>query len=661
MVPPTILDNLAGLRFRERLLSFVWGAACTIAIVLALVVVFCFVDYVTDYWVADWLIGTQSNAFILGDLVQAGFGDDAATPMWMRMSFVVILLGVIAVALIGLMLRPQLRSLPDTLMALWVEDKVSAFDHRLIGAVQLNQPDARLGGMSKELIGIMTKEAEKQAGKMNFAQYADHGRLKKAAFVLIPVLMIAALPVVLSPGVSFRLLARQALLDVELPRSVHLANASKEVWAIGETIPVRIDATGEVNPKMVGRLYVTSTEIDSTDRTKKRRWSEKFPLVYLPNEDRFGADIPSMHADIQFTARLGDGRMKKAGTMKLVPRPTVVENMAWVQLPEYCGLRPDGARYEQPQPRGDVAGIPGTTVRVQAKIQKPITEAWLELREIEIVEGKEDGAPPQEKARAPMKMTLTDGGTLAEAQFNLTPGLSGYRVIVKDQYGFDNAPYPRRSLRLVAEEPPQVSLLRDTFGIGADFDLEGLPVVIGKQIRIPYVCYGAYGLGKAQILYRVLKKHESGAEPAEEEPWIRLLLTEVIAGKGVGPFDPKTGVFATTNYDQQVPFHAVPSPDAAKVLGRTMGGGRYFLETDGLIDSKGKRVSIKSGDQIEYCVEVYAMDRKPSASTPFTRSESRVATMMRSDEFFAWIQSVGREDERVKLLELRQKGVFDKK
>jgi hypothetical protein len=206
-----------------------------------------------------------------------------------------------------------------------------------------------------------------------------------------------------------------------------------------------------------------------------------------------------------------------------------------------------------------------------------------------------------------------------------------------------------------------VSLLRDTFGIGADFDLEGLPVGIGKQIRIPYVCYGAYGLGKAQILYRVLKKHESGAEPAEEEPWIRLLLTEVIAGKGVGPFDPKTGVFATTNYDQQVPFHAVPSPDAAKVLGRTMGGGRYFLETDGLIDSKGKRVSIKSGDQIEYCVEVYAMDRKPSASTPFTRSESRVATMMRSDEFFAWIQSVGREDERVKLLELRQKGVFDKK
>ena len=43
---------------------------------------------------------------------------------------------------------------------------------------------------------------------------------------------------------------------------------------------------------------------------------------------------------------------------------------------------------------------------------------------------------------------------------------------------------------------------------------------------------------------------------------------------------------------------------------------RYFLETDGLINSKGERLKLKSGDQIEYCVEVFAMHREPAGSTP---------------------------------------------
>ena len=67
----------------------------------------------------------------------------------------------------------------------------------------------------------------------------------------------------------------------------------------------------------------------------------------------------------------------------------------------------------------------------------------------------------------------------------------------------------------------------------------------------------------------------------------------------------------------------VPSRDPQNTLGRTLGGGRYFLETKGIISAKGMKVQLKSGDQIEYCVEVYAAHREPEVSIPFARSETR--------------------------------------
>jgi len=632
MVPPTILSNLSSLRSRERLLTLAWGLACWLALALVLLVLCCFVDWLIDRW--------------------------QDTPMAVRYG----LLGIQAVSAfitaIAFLLVPQIRRLPDALLALWVEDKIRDFDHRLISAVQLNAPNANLGGMSKELVGVVTREAEKRAAGVGFASVADHRRLKWAVFVLTPIVLLVLIPLAVWPGVSFALLARQTLAEVEIPRSVYLESISAEVWPMNESIKIRYRITGEWAEDMVGKVRVTPIGESS----------DAYDLVFMKqdgNDAIFEADVQPASGNITYSARLYDGRTKRASEMKVVPRPTITENLAWIQLPEYVGKRPDGGRYEQPQGRGDVAGIPGSNVRIQVKIQKEITEAWLELRGPEIVEAKEgeDEKAVKEIAleKTPRKMTLGSDAMSAEIAFPLTPNISGYRVIVKDQYGFDNSPYPRRSLRLMPEEPPQVTLLRDTFGFGADFDLEGLPVVLGEKVRIPYVSYGSYGLSKAQVLYRVLKKHESGNEPQEEEPWIRLPLPEVQATDNTGPFDPKTGVFSATSFDQQVPFHAVPSIKPMSILGRTMGGGRYFLETDGLINSKGERLKLKSGDQIEYCVEVFAMLRDPADSTPMARSESRVATMMRSDEFFAWMQAVGREDERVKLLELKQKGVFQRR
>jgi hypothetical protein len=454
---------------------------------------------------------------------------------------------------------------------------------------------------------------------------------------------------------SLALLQRQMLLPIEIPHSVYLESVSASVWPIGDTIPIRYQVTGEWSDDLIGDLAVTP----------KGQRTDRYPLEFIKKDEKgaiFGTDVPSSSSDIVYSARLADGRARRPSAMKLAPRPVVIENQAWIVLPEFCGKRPDGGRYEQPQGRGDIVGIPGAGVRIVLKTQKPITKATLAILGPKSGEPKtsDDEAPLPEIMKQEIPMILSSDGSSAECTFDMKDGETAYRMIVADEHGFANIPAPRRSMRLIPEDPPQVALLRDTFGIGADFDLEGLPVLLNDRIRIPYVAYGQYGLSKALILYRVLKKHESGNEPAEEEPWIKLPLTDVQNNNDTGPFDPKTGVFANTKFDQQVPFHAAPALNPNKDLGRTIGGGRVFLETKGLIDSKGMLLQLKSGDQIEYCVEVHAAYRMPESSIPVARSETRVSTVMQLEDFNAWLRQVGKEDERVKQLESKQKGVLER-
>jgi hypothetical protein len=651
MVPPQILNNLAGLRRRERLLTFVWGLACWVAVVLVL-------SFLCG--LADWLIDRERETPFVVHL--AFFAMQAAA--WFLAGFCFIIL-------------PQIRRLPDDLLALWVEAKCPKFDHRLISAVQLNRPRAKLAGMSQELVAIMTREAQKESNRLSFASIADHGRLKWAAGIALPVMLMVALPFVIWPSTAFALLARQALVPVDVPHSVGLDSVSVAVWPIGDTIPIRYRVKKKWSEDMVGTLTVTPLG------GRPDRYDLEF--IERDGDDAiFGADVKAAAADLRYSARLADGRTRYPSVMRLVPRPVVMRNEAWLLLPEFCGKRPDtGGPYEIPQPRGDVIGIPGCRVRVQFEVA-PEHEAWIELRGPDREPGEENLQFAEVAKGAPIKMEIKRGVRkhvdedkvehkidvlLAETTFDLPyrigkdgkviGELTGYRLIVKDENGFDNDPKPRRALRLVDEDPPQVALLRSSFG-EASFDVEGMPVPLGGKIPIPYVCFGAYGLGKADVLYRVLKEHESGKDAQEEEPWVRLPLPEVQPDNTAGPFDLKTGMFRNTPDGVSVPFHAIPAPDYLPwQLGRTSGGGRVLLATNGLLDSKSVPRQLKSGDQIEYCIEVFARKRD-AGSTPVARSESRVTKVLDQKGFSDWLTALAREDERIINLRKEQERVFEK-
>src|SRR5437868_4750395 len=132
-----IAAKLSRLRRCERLIALAWGVARLVLVVMLALAAAC----VTDWWI---------------DLRRD-------TPMALRIGM---LAGQIALAL-GLcwfwVIRPLVRRRTDDDVALFIEEQTPALGHRLISAVQLNRPSADTAGMSPELIGVVTQEAEERA------------------------------------------------------------------------------------------------------------------------------------------------------------------------------------------------------------------------------------------------------------------------------------------------------------------------------------------------------------------------------------------------------------------------------------------------------------------------------------------------------------------
>jgi hypothetical protein len=275
--------------------------------------------------------------------------------------------------------------------------------------------------------------------------------------------------------------------------------------------------------------------------------------------------------------------------------------------------------------------------------------------------------PATEVRKRELTLELFAEGTAASGTFELRGDESAYRIVAVDEHGFENIPAPRRGLRLVPEEAPQVVLLKEQMppagpisagSTWEDFEVDGLPIVPGKKLRVAYLAQGPYGVGRARFLYRIVRKTESGDDEPKDEPWRTLDLPEIQANPKSGPFDPKRGVFEHSSLEEIIYFHAVPSPDPDKLLGRTLAGGRFDFETKGIPDGQGGLVSLRVGDHLEFCVEVFA-DKEPGSKRPSARSEVRTRPILSEDDFGRWFVDALQEERRLKDLDAKQRGVFE--
>lgn len=552
------------------------------------------------------LAGVGVTLACLLDYLWDGFGE---TPFWARVGLLVLQLAAYAG---GAVLAFRLVRAPSLVaLASRAEKAFTDFDHRLVTALQLNRPNARTAGMSKQLITAVTEEAIDETERRKLAALTDPKRLLVAGGLLLPVLLVAAVAFAFFGPLATALLQRQALLNVEIPRSVSIENATAPLFPAGDPVTVRLKVTSEheLTDATTGTVSVTPAA-GKGEQYELKNAGKQEDGSYL-----FTADLPPATEPFTFTARVKDGRMRTPAEVTFEARPVVTEVAAWVLAPAY--VDPEGKRrYEKVAPQGEVVCHPDCSVRVRAAFSKPVKHAAVILvggnGAVETVVlpdgviglGFGDGAVAQLQV-----LDLDADRTAGTVTFTVPPGMNGYRVMAADDHGFANLAPPRRGISILPDRPPTVTLNDELLmpgwetGPADDYEVRGMPLIQGGQIQIGYLARSSLGIARAAILYRV-----------NDGPWTRFPLNKVDADETkVGRFRQELGVFESYDVTRNVEFYPLPSLDPDAEPGGLVAGGRYNFETSALLktDKDGKPSKLAVGDRVEFRVAVY--DRKHAA------------------------------------------------
>lgn len=607
-----LIHQLRRWQGRERLYRFAWGLARWTAAVLFGLFAACLVDWTIDRY--------------------------RDTPMALRILMTFGQVALYSAAAVWLLFRLRIPSLD--VLAGKAEVAYPEFDHRIVTALQLNRPTAKTAGMSPQLIGDVTREAVALAARHDLAKLAESDRLRRAAFVLAPLAFVALAFLAFNPKLAFALLGRQCLLPLDIPRSVTLEHDTARLWPSGDPVRLTFRVSGKYTESSVG---VATVEPEGQP-------SETYDLKFLERIDessaRFVAEYPPSSVPFTFRARLHDGRTRTLGEVKFEPRPVVKSVRAWLQMPIY--VDPEGKRrYERFQPEGEVTALPGCGLRVGIDASKPIASASLVML-------KRTAAGIEEPIGEPIAMALDDERQTASVLVTIPNNAVGYRIHVTDDNGFANLNPPRRGIGLAPDDPPRVNLLPEILkdprdpGPIDDYEVTGMPLVLGGRVQIGYSARSPLGLDRAFIMYRV----------NDAENWTPYPLSPTVADlEKTGKFLPDLGVFENSGEDGKVDFYRIPSADPESEPPGLEAGGRYNFETAALKKTvNGKESKLEVGDRVEFHVAVY--DRNPDPNRAPGRSESRIKAVVTQAQWEDWNRQRDQSRERLRQLEERQRGVF---
>ena len=631
-------------RSRERAALVVRGLSRCFAIAAGVLAVACLVDWFIDRF--------TETPFALRVLMTAGQ---------------VLLSGFLAWKFV---LKVSLPSLDR--FAARAETLLPQVRHRFVTALQLSRRDAAVQGMSPMLIREVVTEAEDLANQHTLPKFADRSPYKRAAWLVGPVLLVSLVGFAVRPAAVFTLVARQALLTIEIDRGLSLTNITPEVLPAGESYQVRIRIDDTIPDGETGSVYLEAQDQPSA----------VFPLVIQPHGTGKGdhavaiAELPPSTVPVTIRAWLGGARLRAPATIRFEPRPTVKDIEAAVLLPRF--VDPSGMRkYRRYQPQGEIFALVDSGLEVSATFSKPIVSAEFALLR--------RGAAGQEEELERKPMTLAADGLSATVQSLARAGATAYRIHCRDEFSFVNLYPPTRGITLTPDRPPEVRLLPEVLkdpkedGPLDDYSVEGMPLRLGGQIQVGWYAKSPLGLARAYIVYRI-----------NDGPWTSLTLTKTTADEtAMGRFVPELGLFLESGPLGQVEFYPIPAKDSEAEPDGLTAGGRFNFKTSALK----KRVKsgdgwttaeLELGDTVE--IRVALFDRKPvetqppTTAPPFVGSasedkptitvdprrpagwspESRIKTVVSDAKFQAWRQEHYRT--RVKLgdLEKKQRAVFAK-
>lgn len=535
-------------------------------------------------------------------------------------------LSLLMVSLASYVVLPAIKRFNEDETALKIEQTFPEFDHRLITVLQLSRPEARFDRKSETLLAELTSEVVVCYPNFNFNKSLELKKLKDSSYQFAPVFLFVMLSLFFAHNTAKALIERQLLFNTPIPRNTIFINLpEKIVLAEGEEASIVFD------------LRLTEGYTPSMGKMRWKNQEGKTLLLPIePDENgQWKATLASSIEDGVVTVRIGDGR---TGPLPVIRknRPTLEMVSAKVLMPEWYGKRPDGSPYETIFPKGDVDGIEGSTVEVEFKSSQPLKESTL------VIKHADTNLTPET-----MPVILGENKQSLTVRFNLKLGYVRYQVNISNRDGLESNPNWQRKLTVLQTKEPLVSLLPEQipglvriFGKDEDTEIDGLPVLIGKQFRVAYKAESNSGLLIAKFRYRINEKGD----------WSTLPLQEFKAGsEKLGKFLIESGSFENSAAKAVIDFYPLPSEDPWKSPDRRLAGGRFDFQI-------GPLKNIRVGDKIEYFIEVTDMN----PSDPKTgQSEIFVKEVAGVDELLAWWRRKEKETEKLMQLKNKQATVFE--
>ena len=353
--------------------------------------------------------------------------------------------------------------------ALYIEQRLPKLRNNLINSLQLYPQVAaakEAPGFSTSMVLALLRATRKQLSTLQLDELVD-SRQMKASLRLLALLFVPVLAMVLfNPtwvGETFSLLTRP--LDHLPPTKTAIEVHPRGLRVLrGSPLTIQASTSGAV-PKSLDLILWSASK-----PTGEPEAQEKVPMENL-GEGRFTATIHRLEKTLRYRAVTG-AFSSPVYTAEAVDAPEIGNVQLTLYPPAYTGLGTVAVA------GGNVEGIKGSTLRLDALTTKEVVKAQLVTEDGKQVPLKLDGKKLQ--------------GSLVLFQSQ------SYRIVVEDAHGFRNSPVVYE-LKVRPDGFPTVELLKPT----EDLEING-----DEVLALEYSARDDFGVAEVNLVAKVGERED---------------------------------------------------------------------------------------------------------------------------------------------------------
>ena len=375
----------------------------------------------------------------------------------------------IALLLVGWVIFHCVRKIPKERAARYIEERQPQLRNNLINSLQLYPQVAgekRVQGISASMVLSLLRVTRTQLQKIQIKDLISTDRIK-AELRLLGLLLVPMLGLVLfNPafvGETFSLLIHplkdlppsETLIDVT-PKGAHVAR--------GSAITVQATASGAIPESMDLVLSFGAGKVEEGT-------SQESLTMDRHGDENFSATIQGVQKSLQF--RVATGPFSSPWyTIEAIDPPEIGNLKITLYPPHYTGLP------MQSSDGGNIVGIKGSTLRLEAQSSKVLAKAKILLNE-----GREIALQIKGKS-------LQGSLVLFQSQ--------KYQILAEDPLGFQNSPI-HYDLRVLPDRFPTVELLKPT----EDLEING-----DETIALDFSARDDFGIQEVTLVVKVGDREE---------------------------------------------------------------------------------------------------------------------------------------------------------